>query len=236
MQESMNNQDQTLDPARDMVIKIIKQGPYLVCGNIPLHEKIITQVGGHKEYRNGRDLAQNETYALCRCGHTSTPPFCDGSHAQEQFQGCETASRAPFVQRAQTYIGEGLDLLDDGRCAFARFCHREEGDVWSLTKVSGDPHLREEAIKTSSECPAGRLLHIDEEGNEYEPVLAPEIWVLQDPEKEASSALYVKGGIALQSYDGTFYEKRNRYTLCRCGNSNNMPFCDAMHVRTHFHD
>lgn len=236
MSHQENNENPTSDLTDDMVIRILEEGPYLVCGGIPLREKIITQVGGHKEYEEGKDLPQSDMYVLCRCGHTSTPPFCDGSHTVEAFDGQETASRAPFAHRAQVFVGETLDLLDDNRCAFARFCHREDGDVWNLTKETGDPRLRQEALKASSECPAGRLVHVDEQGNEYEPVLEPGVWVLQDPEKGVSCALYVKGGIPLQSADGTFYETRNRYALCRCGLSHNKPFCDATHVHAHFHD
>jgi hypothetical protein len=33
----------------------------------------------------------------------------------------------------------------------------------------------------------------------------------------------------LESFDGAKYEKRNRVTLCRCGQSKNKPFCDSNH-------
>lgn len=32
-----------------------------------------------------------ELIALCRCGHSETKPFCDGSHKQTGFQADETA-------------------------------------------------------------------------------------------------------------------------------------------------
>jgi CDGSH-type Zn-finger protein len=32
------------------------------------------------------------------------------------------------------------------------------------------------------------------------------------------------------SADGKAYEVRNRVTLCRCGSSNNKPFCDGSHA------
>ena len=219
-----------------MKIKITKNGPYIVSGNVPLDEKIITPIGKHYEYRQGRDLPQNETYALCRCGKSKTPPFCDGSHVAAHFDGTETASRTPYEERAQVFPGSEVDLLDDNRCAFARFCHREEGDVWTLTEESYDSHLAEEAVIASSECPAGRLTHYDKKGNPIEPKFSPQITVLQDPEKGVSGPLFVKGNIDLESENGTLYEQRNRYALCRCGASRNKPFCDASHVPTNFHD
>lgn len=31
-------------------------------------------------YKQG--LKTGETVAICQCGHSNTPPFCDGSHSQ----------------------------------------------------------------------------------------------------------------------------------------------------------
>jgi CDGSH-type Zn-finger protein len=36
--------------------------------------------------------------------------------------------------------------------------------------------------------------------------------------------------------DGFEYEIRNRVTLCRCGASQNKPFCDGTHVSISFSD
>lgn len=218
----------------DMKIKITPDGPYIVSGNIPLNEEVITPIGHHYEYRERKEYPQNQSYALCRCGKSKTPPFCDGSHAAEHFDGTETASRIPYEERAQVFPGSKIDLLDDNRCAFARFCHREQGEVWTLTERSEDPELEKEAIIASTECPAGRLTHYDKKGNPIEPKLSPQITLLQDPEKGVSAGIYVQGGIPLESADGTFYEQRNRYALCRCGASRNKPFCDATHVPIEF--
>ncbi len=221
-------------PPSPMKISVLKDGPYVVKGGIPLKEKIITPVGAHYEYREGKELPQNETYTLCRCGHSSNPPFCDGAHIKEHFDGTETASHLPFEERAEVFDGPGLDLHDDHRCALARFCHREDGSAWEMTKSSDDPRIREEALKSSMECPAGRLVHYDKEGKAFEPELEPCITVLEDPQKGVSAAVYVQGGVPLISADGKQYEVRNRYTLCRCGHSMDKPFCDARHVHEGF--
>ena len=216
----------------EMKIKITKDGPYLVSGKVPLDEQIMVTEGQNRAYRQGRTFETREQYALCRCGHSKNPPFCDGSHAEEGFRGTETASREPFDERAKVFEGPTLDLYDDGRCAFARFCHRAGSDVWTLTENSGSERLREEAIKAACDCPTGRLVQHDKtEGYaEIEPELEPSISVLQDPERNVSGPLFVKGGIPLTGADGQPYEIRNRYALCRCGLSRNKPFCDATHV------
>ena len=212
-------------------IKILKDGPYIVTGNVPLIEKFIVPKGNGYEYEDGRSFPQQETYALCRCGKSKNSPFCDGSHEVAGFHGKETASKLSYEARAGILEGEALDLRDDNRCAYARCCHRENGSVWKLTEESGDVENRREAIKAACECPSGRLVAMDKEGNAIEEVYEPSIDILQDPECQASGGIFVKGNIPIESIDGELYEIRNRVVLCRCGKSDNMPFCDATHVQ-----
>lgn len=218
------------DKKTNQRIKVLKDGPYLVTGGVPLYESVITPKGNGYEYKPGRPLPQRETYTLCRCGHTSTPPFCDGSHARHGFSGEETADRSDYSKRATKLEGAGLDLLDDGRCAFARFCHRETGDAWELSEDSDTPYNKSEAIIAANECPAGRLTAVEKDGKVHEPDYSPAVEILQDPEEEVSAGIFVKGGIPIESADGTTYEIRNRVVLCRCGFSRNKPFCDMQHI------
>lgn len=220
-----------------MRIKITENGPYMVTGGIPIKEMIITQKGQHLEFKEGRILPQSETYALCRCGHSKNAPFCDGAHISTRFDGTETASRVPYRERiTDVTFGSTIRLLDDGRCAFARFCHTDHGDIWSLTEQDANPEFRKEAIQATHNCPAGRLVAVDRYGTEIEKQSDPEIIIMQDPLKNASAAIYVKGPIVVEAVDGTEYEIRNRVALCRCGKSSNKPFCDASHVQYAFDD
>ena len=219
-------------------IRITAGGPYVVSGGVPLDEQVMVDRDDHREYEAGSTFEVGEEYALCRCGHSKNPPFCDGAHNDVSFCGSETASRAPYDRRARIYRGETLDLFDDGRCAFARFCHRRHGSAWSLTEESDIPLLREEAIRAASDCPTGRLVQHDKTDGyrEIEPDFKPSISILQDPGRGVSGPLYVKGRIPLIGTDGVPYETRNRYALCRCGVSKEMPFCDAMHVNMGYRD
>lgn len=221
---------------RECKIQILKNGPYIITGNVPLSEQIIVPKGHGYEYFEGRQFPQAEQYALCRCGKSKNQPFCDGSHEETGFDGTETASRALYLERAFKLEGPDLDLLDDERCAFARFCHQEHGDVWELTEKSDNPICREEAIKAASDCPAGRLVAMDKEGNLIEPEYDPSIEILQDPERRVSGPIFVKGNIPIESSEGFTYEVRNRVALCRCGESSNKPFCDATHVPIRYKD
>lgn len=211
-------------------IRIIKNGPYLVSGNIPLSEKIIVPRGAGYVYQEGRALPQRATYSLCRCGKTKTPPFCDGAHIASHFDGTETACKNDYNTRSARIVGAGLDLLDDGRCAFARFCHRDSGDAWELAEDSASEFHHNEAVIAANECPAGRLTAMEKDGTVHEPDYSPAIEILQDPEERVSAGIFVKGGIPIESSDGSVYEFRNRVVLCRCGMSGNKPFCDSRHV------
>jgi CDGSH-type Zn-finger protein len=70
----------------------------------------------------------------------------------------------------------------------------------------------------------------------HEPDLRPSIGLVEDPAAGVSGPLWVKGGISIVSADGVEYEARNRVTLCRCGASQNKPFCDGTHASIGFDD
>lgn len=221
---------------REKKIRIIKNGPYHVTGCIPLSEKIITPKGKVNEFRPGRTFPSIETYDLCRYGRSGEKPFCDGTHETVGFDGTEVASRAAYEERAKVCTGPAIDLLDDDRCAYARFCHREHGNAWQLVKQSKDPQLKKEVIKAACDCPTGRLVAVEKNGDPYEDPYEPSISIIQDPAQDASAGIFVRGGIPIESCDGQIYEIRNRAALCRCGKSRNTPFCDATHISIGFSD
>lgn len=221
-------------------ITIVEHGPYRVQGGVPLAQDAIApcEDGTHLEYRRVKDYDVGAgDYHLCRCGRSHRAPFCDGTHVRTGFDGRETASRQSFEQRANRFDGDDAHLLDDGRCAFARLCHRKGGSVWSLTENGSSAEESAEAVRASWHCPTGRLVHIDgQTGAAYEQDFEPSILAMEDVQKGCSGPLFVRGGVRLVSADGSLYEQRNRYALCRCGLSRTMPFCDASHVSCGFSD
>ena len=224
------------DKAKGMSIKITRNGPIIVRGGVPLIEEIITPVDDHYVYAPGRELPQRQVYSLCRCGKSAIHPFCDGAHAHFAFDGTETASRDSFIDRAEVLPGPAVDLLDDYRCAYARFCYRDAGDAWDLLETATGGNELQEGIRGASECPAGRLVARDKEGHMFEDEYEPCVSILQDPEKALGCAIFVKGYVPIEGADGHVYEVRNRVALCRCGNSKNKPFCDSAHVAAKFRE
>ena len=212
-------------------IVVTNNGPYVVSGGVPLAEQSIRidEEGDSHGWREGRQFPLRQTYALCRCGHSLNPPFCDGSHLRSDFDGRETAAREPFQQQADLLEGPGLDLADaPAFCARARFCHRA-GGTWNLTEQSHDPEARRIAIEEAQDCPSGRLVAMKKDGDALEPELEPSIGVTYDPQLGERGPLWVRGGVQIVAADGAPYERRNRVTLCRCGKSHNKPFRDGSH-------
>ena len=224
-------------PSEKMKIKILKNGPYIVTGDVNISEKIIKPDDASYKWEDAGEITHDETYSLCRCGASKNPPFCDGNHVKIHFDGTETASRELYNDRAKLIKGTDINMLDDNRCALARFCHREKGDVWELLDCKADNSNNvSETINGASECPAGRLTAVTKGGEHIEPELNLSIEIIQDPEFGASGGIYVKGGIPLEAADGYKYEVRNRMVLCRCGKSKDKPFCDGSHIEAKFKD
>ena len=214
-------------------IEITRNGPYLISGGLPLSEQwIVTNPEGESlDYREGKKYPEQEQYALCRCGQSGNKPFCDGTHKKIQFDGTETASRRPYSEQAETIEGPTMLLTDaESLCAFARFCD-PKGRIWNLVERTDDPEARRLVEYEAGHCPAGRLVAWDREtGKAIEPKFEPSLGLIEDTARKVSGPIWVRGGIPVISLDGKTYEIRNRMTLCRCGRSDNKPFCNGSHA------
>ena len=63
----------------DITIEIIKNGPYIVNGRVELKDA------------DGQIYQPKDRLALCRCGASTSKPFCDGTHSKIGFQAAEKA-------------------------------------------------------------------------------------------------------------------------------------------------
>ncbi|VVB74445.1 Iron-binding zinc finger CDGSH type [Candidatus Tiddalikarchaeum anstoanum] len=218
---------------------VSKNGPYIVSGNLPLDKEIIktNSEGIPVKWVKGKKYPEKESYELCRCGGSKNKPFCDGTHHKIGFNGAETAGNKKYLDCAEKTTGPNLVLTDfQDLCASARFCHIRDG-VWNLIKFCDDPKIRDITIEAVGNCPSGRLVLWDSKtGKPVEPKFEPSISLIEDPGFKVSGPIWVKGGVSLESIEGVKYEKRNRMTLCRCGQSKNKPFCDGSHIDCKFND
>ena len=219
-------------------IVVGKNGPYLVSGDIPLSIRVIltNDEGISWEWKEGKTLVTTPEYKLCRCGQSKNNPFCDDACKAITFDGTETASRDSYASQAEEYEGPNLLLQDaEALCSHARFC-MAAGKIWHLVRADSQ-ETNELVIREANNCPSGRLTLGDtRSGERVEHKLSPSIGVVEDTGKGCSGPLWVRGGIRIESEDGTPYETRNRVTLCRCGASTNKPFCNGNHKRVGFLD
>ena len=63
----------------DVTIDITKNGPLIVNGAVQLKDS------------DGNIYPAQKRMALCRCGASTTKPFCDGTHSKIGFQAAERA-------------------------------------------------------------------------------------------------------------------------------------------------
>lgn len=63
----------------EVSIEVIKNGPYIVKGEVE-----ITDADGNR-------YPVEKRMALCRCGASTEKPFCDGTHSKIGFQAAEKA-------------------------------------------------------------------------------------------------------------------------------------------------
>jgi CDGSH-type Zn-finger protein len=221
-------------------VVVVAGGPYLVFGDVPLSRKrkVVSDAGDSISWQRTERLETEENYALCRCGRSSSKPFCDGTHARVGFDGTESADTRLSVERQRIVDGgTGIVVKRDGYlCMHAAFCAARTRKIPAMMADTADSDVRAQVIAMIDRCPSGSYLYALEEGGEdVEPDLPAAIAVTAE-EGELAGPLWVTGGIPIQRADGSPFETRNRVTLCRCGHSREKPLCDGTHREIGFRD
>ena len=195
----------------ESAIRCASDGPYLVTNAEHLTDWL------------GQELPVLPQMALCRCGESRTKPFCDGSHAELGFTEAKDPERVP--DRRDRYDGLQLSVLDNrGICQHSGFCSDR---LKSVFRVGQDPFVApsggrmDDIISAVRNCPSGALSYAIE--------------VSKD------GPYRITGAIPLKNADGQDEPRAHgasheHYALCRCGHSQNKPFCSGMHWYVEFHD
>jgi CDGSH-type Zn-finger protein len=197
-------------PAR---IEPIKDGPLRVSG----FDRIADA--------DGSELPLTDKTLLCRCGHSSKKPFCDGSHARVGYHSHKLEGRLP--DRVRDCTGKNITIHDNrGVCSHAEHCVRDLPSVFDRTArpwINPDGAPPDDIVRTIKKCPSGALSYTRNGVLHKDLNRDPAIRV--DPEGPYD----VVGGPELADPDGCSPESKEHYTLCRCGFSKNKPFCDGSH-------
>lgn len=195
-------------------IVFTKYGPYTVV-DVKLYD----------EYDN--EIKTPRVYSLCRCGESKNMPFCDGTHMKVGFDGTNTRGGEG---KTKIYQGEKIKIYDNRRlCSHEGVCELEgvfdvEKTPWIDPNGIGDVNKIIEIIKL---CPSGSLTY--EIGEKH-------ITAWFDDEKiifKENGPLYIQGKVDIKDDQNSKEQlvSKEHYTLCRCGKSNNKPFCDGEHIK-----
>ncbi|HEB12113.1 MAG TPA: hypothetical protein ENI11_00355 [Actinobacteria bacterium] len=174
---------------------------------------------------NDQTLPAEKVVALCRCGHSSNKPYCDGTHMRIGFVGEKENDRVP--DQVDEYRGSGITIVDNrGVCSHAGICTDNLPGVFRLGKepwIDAGGATTEEIIALVKRCPSGALSYkID--GERHQNIGGPpKIQVTED------GPYRVTGNIPLADDQNTAPETQDHYTLCRCGKSKNKPLCNGAH-------
>ncbi|MBO2445897.1 CDGSH iron-sulfur domain-containing protein [Actinomadura barringtoniae] len=206
-------------------IQIAPNGPYLVTNA----ERLLDHLG--------RPLPVRPQMALCRCGESKNKPFCDGSHAKVGFVDGKDPGRVP--DRLDTYPGQQITVFDNrGTCAHSGLCTDRLSNVFRAHDepfVAPSGGRMDEIVRAVRNCPSGALGYAI--GGEAAPAQDRPASI----EVSKDGPYRVIGAIPLTGPQEDL-EPQNKgaspehYSLCRCGHSQNKPFCSGMHWYVNFRD
>lgn len=209
-------------------IQAAADGPYLVTNA----DTITTWLG--------EPLPVRPQLALCRCGASATKPICDGTHATSGFTGAKSPARV--ADRRDTYTGQQVTVYDNrGICAHSGLCTDRLPTVFRQGQepfVAPSGGRMDEIVRAVRACPSGALSFAIEAREAREQVdqdRPPAIEVSKDGPYRVTGAIPLIGpdGEPEPRAEGSSTE---HYSLCRCGQSQNKPFCSGMHWYVDFQD
>ena len=145
------------------------------------------------------------------------------------------ATQAATTQDAPIEVARGEHgtiYFDARRCIHSRHCVLEEPDVFQANRkgawIFPDQATAERLNRVAHNCVSGAIRFERHDGGENE--AAPQVNQIRLRE---NGPLALNAGITLVAADGAPTQAL-RVTLCRCGQSNNKPFCDQSHIGAGF--
>lgn len=133
----------------------------------------------------------------------------------------------------RTYRNDAIEVDWEPRlCIHARNCIRNLGQVFDASARpwidvdAAEPDAIAQAILS---CPSGALHFRRVDGGEQEAAQAE-----TSVEPRRNGPLFLRGRLKIVDADGRVIREDTRLALCRCGASENKPFCDGSHRRVGF--
>jgi len=200
-------------------IRIVPNGPL-----------VVTNLGELKDEQHA-DIETRPTIRLCRCGASSSKPFCDGTHARIGFR--DEVSPERMKDQRDDYDGADLTIHDNrGICSHAGYCTAGLPAVWSFNEpwIDADGAPADQAVEIIKLCPSGALSFSIDGQESRDRDRPPAVALGKD------GPYLVTGGVELEGATWLEGASAEHYTLCRCGASKNKPFCDGSHWYVDFRE
>lgn len=138
------------------------------------------------------------------------------------------SGEARYEEVHKTYEGDGVVIHWQPRyCIHVGECFRGQPAVFDPERrpwIKAGEATADAIAETILRCPTGALHFERTDGGPQEP---DGDQVKARPVK--NGPLYVRGRMLVQSSDGSVSREDTRMALCRCGASENKPFCDGSH-------
>jgi CDGSH-type Zn-finger protein len=170
--------------------------------------------------------------ALCRCGGSNNKPFCDGTHGKNEFKSKKETDGK--LNKRINYEGRHITIHDNrGICAHQGFCTDNSPTVFKMNEepwIDPDGAPKDEIIETIKKCQSGALSYSVKGVEHQDQNRGPLVKASKD------GPHYVTGGIELIGEKFGEGASKEHYCLCRCGGSENKPFCDGTHWDIKFKD
>jgi uncharacterized Fe-S cluster protein YjdI len=131
--------------------------------------------------------------------------------------------------------GEVTIVWKSELCIHSGICFRGLNEVFDPQKrpwVRPDATTSDRIVEQIKKCPSGALsyyLNKDVADDKNIEVEAETV-----VETSPNGPLLVYGNVSVKDKNGTITRKNNVTAFCRCGGSNNKPFCDGSHKKINF--
>lgn len=196
--------------SKPLNINIIDNGPIKVSGD----DKIVSYCG------EALDLDQAQDVYLCRCGQSSNPPFCDGTHSKAGFvaEPAEATDKPVHVWEGRTI----KTFFNANACMHVFYCKPLK--ALRARELEGDADAAAEIARVVQSCPSGALTFESKTVSKPAAPRGPCIDIVEGGEIRVQSDFQINAQLQER-------QENNRATLCRCGLSKNKPWCDGRHKK-----
>lgn len=130
-----------------------------------------------------------------------------------------------YTREELTVIWKSESCIHSGKCAMGL---KAVFDPKRRPWIDLSAAEKSEIVEQVKKCPSGALSY------KINGQIVNEIESNMKVEVNPTGPLIVTGDFTIQHPDGRVEERTGRTTLCRCGASQNKPFCDASHKRIEF--